>query len=68
VFDVFELGDGTPVLVMALLRGRTLARRFAQAGRLPLADTADLLLPVVSAVGTAHTHGVTHRTTARGRS
>jgi eukaryotic-like serine/threonine-protein kinase len=61
VFDVFELGDGTPVLVMALLRGRTLARRLAEVGSLPVAEMADLLLPVVSAVGTAHAHGVIHR-------
>jgi hypothetical protein len=31
VFDMFELGDGTPVLVMALLCGETLARLLADA-------------------------------------
>jgi eukaryotic-like serine/threonine-protein kinase len=61
VFDLFELADGTPVLVMALLRGETLARRLADANVLSLATAADLLLPVVSAVGTAHAKGVIHR-------
>jgi eukaryotic-like serine/threonine-protein kinase len=64
VFDVFELGDGTPVLVMALLRGRTLGHRLAQGAQgrgLSLADAAQLLLPVASAVGTAHANGVVHR-------
>jgi CheY-like chemotaxis protein len=61
VFDMFELDDGTPVMVMALLRGETLGRRLADAKILSLADAADLLLPVVSAVGTAHAKGVIHR-------
>jgi eukaryotic-like serine/threonine-protein kinase len=61
VFDLFELGDGTPVLVMALLRGHTLWHRLEQAKGMTLGDAADLLLPVVSAVGTAHAIGVIHR-------
>jgi CheY-like chemotaxis protein len=61
VFDMFELGDGTPVLVMALLRGHTLGQLLANGKVLSLADAADLLLPVVSAVGTAHANGVVHR-------
>jgi DNA-binding response OmpR family regulator len=61
VLDTFELGDGTPVLVMSLLHGETLGALLARRGKLPLADAADLLLPVVSAVGTAHAHGLIHR-------
>jgi eukaryotic-like serine/threonine-protein kinase len=61
VLDAFELFDGTPVLVMALLRGRTLEARLAQDGPLPLREAAIVLLPVVSAVGTAHARGVIHR-------
>src|SRR5215472_21591 len=60
LLDVFELPDGTPVLVMVLLRGRTLTYRLAE-GRLSLTEAADLLLPVISAVGTAHARGVIHR-------
>jgi len=61
VYDMFELEDGTPVMVMALLRGRTLGRLLAETPRLSLQDAANLLLPVVSAVGTAHASGVIHR-------
>src|SRR5579862_9617713 len=61
IFDVFELPDGTPVLVMALLRGQTLGRRFAEKGAMTLDEVTALLLPVVSAVGTAHAAGVIHR-------
>jgi serine/threonine-protein kinase len=61
VFDVFELADGTPVLVMALLQGLPLTISLAVGGPLSFPAVADLLLPVVSAVGTAHTRGVVHR-------
>jgi DNA-binding response OmpR family regulator len=61
VFDVFELQDATPVLVMALLHGQTLGRLLAAAQGLTVEQAADLLLPVVSAVGTAHACGVVHR-------
>ena len=61
VWDLFELQDGTPVLVMELLRGRTLRQHFKAVGAVGLTAAADLLLPVVSAVGTAHARGVVHR-------
>jgi serine/threonine-protein kinase len=61
VHDVFELDDETPVMVMDLLSGETLAQRIDALGRLSLEETASILLPVVSAVGTAHSRGVVHR-------
>jgi DNA-binding response OmpR family regulator len=61
VFDVFELADGTPAMVTELLRGRTLGDKLAREGSLSIADAADLLLPVVSAVGAAHALGIVHR-------
>jgi DNA-binding response OmpR family regulator len=61
IFDAFELADETPVLVMPLLRGRTLSEHLAQTGKLPLRQAASLFLPVVSAVGAAHARGVVHR-------
>jgi len=61
VHDVFELDDETPVMVMDLLRGRTLAERLDVARILSLDETASILLPVVSAVGTAHARGIVHR-------
>src|SRR5262245_7555132 len=61
VHDVFELDDETPVMVMDLLHGETLAQRIDSLGKLSLEETAAILLPVVSAVGTAHSRGVVHR-------
>jgi eukaryotic-like serine/threonine-protein kinase len=61
VHDVFELDDETPVMVMDLLAGETLAQRLDTLGKMSLDETATILLPVVSAVGTAHARGVVHR-------
>src|SRR5204863_2558889 len=44
-----------------LLAGETLAQRIDTIGKLSLDETAAILLPVVSAVGTAHTRGIVHR-------
>jgi serine/threonine protein kinase len=61
VLDVFELENGTPVMVMDLLSGETLGQRLARERALSLAQTAAIVLPVVSAVGTAHALGIVHR-------
>ncbi len=61
VHDFFELPDGTPVMIMDLLEGETLGSKLAREGALPLDVAAAILLPVVSAVGTAHARGVIHR-------
>ncbi len=61
VLDVFELDDGTPVMVMELLSGETLRERLAREGRLSIEATASILLPVVAALGTAHALGIVHR-------
>jgi eukaryotic-like serine/threonine-protein kinase len=61
VYDVMELDDGEPVLVMDLLEGESLRARLTRDRKLSLADLATLALPVVSAVGTAHALGVVHR-------
>jgi eukaryotic-like serine/threonine-protein kinase len=61
VHDVFELDDDTPVMLMDLLEGETLGARIARLGKIPLPEAADILIQVVSAVGTAHAVGVVHR-------
>jgi eukaryotic-like serine/threonine-protein kinase len=61
VFDVFEIDAETPVMVMELLSGETLGKRLSREGQLPLAEALAVLLPAVSAVGTAHALGVVHR-------
>jgi serine/threonine protein kinase len=61
ISDVFELDDETPVMVMDLLTGETLGQKLARESKLTLERAAALLLPVVSAVGTAHAMGIIHR-------
>jgi serine/threonine protein kinase len=61
VVDLFELDGETPVLVMDRLNGETLARKLAREQRLSLGETARLILPAVSGVGTAHALGIVHR-------
>jgi serine/threonine-protein kinase len=61
VSDVFELDDGTPVMVQDVLEGETLAQRLEREGPLDLETTAAILLPVVDAVAAAHDRGVVHR-------
>src|SRR5450755_90628 len=48
-------------MVMELLRGETLGSKLARDQWLSMEETAALLLPVVSAVGTAHSLGIVHR-------
>ncbi len=58
--DVVDHAD-TPVLVMDLLTGETLAQRLTRYGNLELGDAARIALQVVAAVGAAHEVGVIHR-------
>jgi serine/threonine-protein kinase len=63
VVDVFDVGqhEGIPYLVMELLRGVDLATLLVKRGKLPLGELADIMLPIASAVFSAHTNGVVHR-------
>lgn len=61
VLDVFELDADTPVMVMDLLVGETLKERLAREESLTLEEAATILLPTISAVGTAHARGIVHR-------
>jgi eukaryotic-like serine/threonine-protein kinase len=61
VHDVLELDDGSLVMVMDMLEGETLRDRLEREGVLSLEQAAALMLPVLSAVGTAHQAGVVHR-------
>jgi len=60
VHDILEV-DGAPMLVMDLLEGESLGSYLARRNRLTLAETAQILLPVVSAISAAHAAGVVHR-------
>jgi serine/threonine protein kinase len=61
ILDVLELDDGSPAMVMELLEGEALGRKLRRELRLSLSETASVLLPVISAVGTAHALGIVHR-------
>jgi serine/threonine protein kinase len=61
ILDVFDFEERAPVLVMELLEGETLGTKLGRDGRLSVEETAALLLPVCSAVGTAHALGIVHR-------
>jgi serine/threonine-protein kinase len=60
VHDVFTMPDKTSVMVMDLLNGESLGTRLER-GALAVDEARQVLLPVVSAVGTAHAAGVVHR-------
>ncbi|XXT19916.1 serine/threonine-protein kinase [Sorangium sp. So ce429] len=61
IHDVLELDDGTPCLVMDLLEGESLRDRLLREAHIPLPELSRILLPVISAVGTAHALGIVHR-------
>jgi eukaryotic-like serine/threonine-protein kinase len=61
VFSVFELEDGLPVIVMERLSGENLRQKLDRETALDVEEAASVLLPVISAVGTAHSYGVVHR-------
>ncbi|WP_437577479.1 protein kinase domain-containing protein [Sorangium sp. So ce887] len=61
IHDVLELDDGTPFLVMDLLEGESLRDKLVREAQVPLPELSRILLPVISAVGTAHALGIVHR-------
>ncbi len=60
IADFDMLADGTPYLVLELLRGESLRDRLAR-GRLALDEAVEIATQVGSALGAAHAHGVIHR-------
>jgi serine/threonine protein kinase len=61
IHDVMQLEDGTAAMVMDYLKGESLGERIHRVGAQPPDVVARILLPVVSAVGTAHSLGIVHR-------
>jgi eukaryotic-like serine/threonine-protein kinase len=61
VLDAFEAEDGSLALVMPLLEGETLKSMLAREGPLDLDSTLRIVLPMMSAVATAHRLGIVHR-------
>lgn len=60
VLDFNALPDGTPYLVMELLRGESMRERL-QRGKLPWSEVLVLVQQIASALTAAHDHGVVHR-------
>jgi hypothetical protein len=63
VVDVDDVGvhDGIPYLVMELLEGESLAAMLGRRERLSPQETADIVVPVLSAMAESHRAGVVHR-------
>jgi eukaryotic-like serine/threonine-protein kinase len=61
IYDVGELSDSSPFLVMELLQGETLAERIASEGALPFDDIIDVTSQVLSGLIAAHDKGIIHR-------
>jgi serine/threonine protein kinase len=60
VHDVFELEDGTHVMLMDLLEGESLAERLER-GPFTVRDLSLVMAPVVSAIAAIHAAGIVHR-------
>ncbi|MBI5498882.1 MAG: protein kinase [Deltaproteobacteria bacterium] len=61
VYDVGQLPDGTPFLVMEYLQGQPLAAVLAGGRRLPPAQAAEIVVRALLALAAAHRIGVIHR-------
>ena len=61
VHEVLTAPDGAPLMVMDYLAGESLGERLERKKKLTVAEAAELLLPVVSAIGTANAKGIVHR-------
>lgn len=61
VLDVGRTEAGVPFLVMEYLEGHDLSQHLKARGRLPLADSIDIVLQACDAVAAAHAVGIVHR-------
>ncbi len=61
IFDFNEMEDGTPYIIMELLRGEDLAERLERDKRLPLPLVTRIFQQAASALHDAHDKGIIHR-------
>jgi eukaryotic-like serine/threonine-protein kinase len=61
VFDIGQLGDGTPYLVMERLRGKTLAERIQEGEPINVTELVEVMVQVLAGLETAHKKNVIHR-------
>src|SRR5262245_1111097 len=61
VLDVDALADGTPFMVMELLRGRELGVEMTERGAMPIEEAVGYVLQACAAMAEAHRMGIVHR-------
>jgi eukaryotic-like serine/threonine-protein kinase len=61
VFDIGQLADGTPYLVMERLRGKTLAERIQEGEPINVTELVEVAIQVLAGLETAHRKNVVHR-------
>jgi serine/threonine protein kinase len=61
VYDIGELPDGAPFIVMEHLDGKDLAAVASAVGKLPVSEAVMLVAQAASAVSEAHRAGIIHR-------
>lgn len=61
VYDLGELEDGTPYLVMERLEGETVTERLARDRQLPIQVAVEITAQVLSALVITHAEGILHR-------
>jgi hypothetical protein len=61
VFDLAQLDDGTPYMVMEYLDGRDLGSLLQDEGRFAVERAVELVLQALIALAVAHANGIVHR-------
>ncbi|MFS8071244.1 MAG: serine/threonine-protein kinase, partial [Byssovorax sp.] len=61
IYDMGQLDDGSPYLVMERLQGETLAQRLLRETKLPVDELLDVMVQILSALSAAHQRGIIHR-------
>ena len=65
IIELFDIGQdpesGAPYLVMEILQGRNLQELINDSGALQVAQVADIMVQVLSALGASHALGIFHR-------
>jgi serine/threonine protein kinase len=61
IFDAGETDDGTPFIVMELMRGQDLGGYISENGRLDLGDALNVFAQILKGLAHAHEAGIIHR-------
>jgi serine/threonine protein kinase len=61
ILDVDVLADGSPFMVMELLRGHEVAQELELRGKLPVGDAVGYVLQACAGMAEAHRMGIVHR-------